>query len=119
MRDYEFAVANVPSIGFQLGSATNDAAAPIRSMNPSADLVVDGLAPGQSRIDFSAMADGDRIDDAFTIDVQAMSIVRTSPVFSMRCQLRNCPVVPDLSTTPAPPPSTQGSALNCDLPINA
>ena len=79
VRDYEFALANVSGIGFQLVSASNDGAAHIRSMNPNADLVVDGLAPGQSRIDFSAMADGDRIDDAFLIEVQAVTHLRFTP----------------------------------------
>ena len=79
VRDYEFALTNVSGIGFQLVSASNDAAAHIRSMNAKADLVVDGLAPGQSRIDFSAMADGDRIDDAFIIDVEDVTHLRFTP----------------------------------------
>jgi hypothetical protein len=73
VRDWEFLGAAVSGINFKLVSASNDAAAHIRTMTPAADLTVDGLAPGQSRIAFNAVADGDSIDDAFTIDVQAVT----------------------------------------------
>ena len=73
VRDWEALGSNVSGINFRLVSASNDEAARIRSITPAADLVVDGVAPGQSRIDFKAVADGDQIDDAFTIDVQSVT----------------------------------------------
>lgn len=76
VRDYEFAADDDSGIGFRLVSTSDDEAARIRTMTPAADVVVDGLAQGRSRVAFSAVADGDRMDDAFTIDVQDITRVR-------------------------------------------
>jgi hypothetical protein len=112
VRDYEPADDGPSNIDFQLVKVSDDSTAHIQSVGKTeATLVVQGLAAGNSHVDFRAVADGETKDDGFTVTVAEVTRLGFDPCHANGRYVRGTDGPVKYAFNPSSYPTVKGLGL--------